>query len=315
MDACLNAHEQALQHAQAAGSPTELARAYGGIGDAWYQRGRMLSARDHFAQCVEAARRYGLTEILAANLPMLGITHLYSGDFVLAQRFLEESLLLAQQIANLRGELIVQLGAASVLLLQGRIVESRTRAQRSIDLAVQLGARRFHAEALGALALSYAATGDNSQATALVYEALQISRDTGMTYCGPSLLGVAARASDDPAQGVELLTEGESLLARGCVSHSYFEFYSHAIEVSLKRKRPDEARRYAQAFQSYTQQEPSPWTELLIKRGLLLAAAQQNPASTLPAALQQLRAECVRMLAHSLLPSVDAALCELGIPA
>lgn len=312
MDACLSAHQQALEHAQAADSPAELARAYSGIGDAWYQRGRMLSARDLFAQCVEAARRHRLTGILATNLPMLAISHHYSGNLPLAQQLLEEGLVLTQQIGDLRGELIVQLCSGSVLLTQGRVQESRAHAQRAIDLAHQLGARRFHAEALGILALTYVVTDNNAEATSLAQDALQISRDTGMTYCGPSLLSIAARATADSELCTALLAEGEALLARGCVSHSYFEFYNNAIEVSLQRRLPVEARRYAQELERYTLDEPSPWTQLLSKRAMLLADAQQLAASaTTSTALHQLRTDCLRLQATSLVPMIDDALCAI----
>lgn len=313
MDACLNAHQQALEHARAAGSPAELARAYGGIGDALYQRGRMLSARDQFAECIQAARRHGLTDILAANLPMLGISHHYSGNLLMAEQLLDEGLTLAQQIGDRRGELIVELCSASVLFTQGRVPDSRMRAQRAIDLAHQLGTRRFLAEALGVLALTHLAEGDSAEAASLTRDALQISRDTGMTYCGPSLLGIAARATPDDKPCDALLAEGESLLTQGCVSHSYFEFYGHAVEVSLLRGRPDEARRYAQALVSYTQDEPSPWTELVTRRANLLADAQQHPThAPLPAALTQLRIDCMQRLANSLVAAIDDALERIG---
>ena len=216
--------------------------------------------------------------------------------------------MLTQQIGDLRGEMLVQLCSASVLLARGQVQDSRTRAQRSNDLARQLGARRFHAEALGILALTYISEGDNAEATSLIQDALQIARDTGMTYCGPSLLSIAARATTDQDLCAELLAEGEALLARGCVSHSYFEFYNNAIDVSLRRRHPAEARRYAQALERYTEGEVSPWTQLLARRAMLLADAQQLPDSAASAALHELRADCLRQHATSLVPMIDEAL-------
>jgi DNA-binding SARP family transcriptional activator len=308
VDACLEAHQRALEYAQAAHSPADIARAYGGIGDAWYQRGRMLTARDRFAQCIAEARRHALAEVLIANLPMLAITHTYSGDALAGEQYFQEALELVRQIGDVRGELLIHLGVAGGLLTQGRIEDCRVRARRSLDLAKQLGARRFQAESLGILAATMMIDGPNEAALQLVQEALQIARETGMTYCGPTLLSLAARASADDAQCTALLAEGETLLAQGCVSHSYFEFYGNAIEVSLRKKRPDETRRYATALERYTAGEPSPWTALIIKRARVLADTMENPSKPgVAAALGAVRSECLRMHVHSLLPPIEQA--------
>jgi tetratricopeptide (TPR) repeat protein len=52
---CREAHEQALDYAQRASSTDLEARALSGLGDAEYNRGRMITANGYFRRCVELA--------------------------------------------------------------------------------------------------------------------------------------------------------------------------------------------------------------------------------------------------------------------
>ena len=108
---------------------------------------------------------------------------------------------------------------------------------------------------------------------------------------------------------VNVLAEGDELLAAGCVSHSYFEFYGNAIEVGLQERDWESVRHYAEQLEAYTSAEPLPWTDMLIKRARLLADAGANGMSKQTrAGLEALRTECQRMSAHSALTAVEAAL-------
>jgi tetratricopeptide (TPR) repeat protein len=302
-DACLRAHEQARVFASQANSPIDIARALGGLGDAYYQRGKMLTARDHFVQCATQARTHGMVSVLLANLPMVGITNIYCGAIEAANESLEEAFELSRRIGDLRSELLVHLCLSTGLMMQARLDECVTRARRALELAIQLGARRFQAETLGVLANALYSQGEQLGALRLAEEGLQLGRETGMSYCGPALLSVLARVTGNDEQRAQALSEAEALLANGCVSHSYFEFYSNAIEVSLVKQRWDEARRYAQALEMYTSEEPLPWTQLLIRRGIALADVGEGRPCV--ETLMQLREECLRMKTLHLLGGIE----------
>jgi len=308
VDACLRAHERALDFARSANSHADIARAYGGIGDAWYQRGYMLTAHAKFAHCVDEARRHGLTDVLVANLPMLAITRVYGSDPASGQPYFDEALELVRRIGDVRGELLVHLGVAAALLVQGRMLESRSRAQRAYELAKVLGARRFEAESLGVLGATYLEQGPNAEALLLIQQGIALARHTAMTYCGPVLLSLAARATSDSDRCKAYLAEGETLLAQGCVSHSYFEYYSNAIEVSLRNGELDTARRYADALERYTQGEPCPWTDLVIRRARALIDAVENASAAAFDTLRSVRETCRQMRVNSLLPFIDRTL-------
>jgi DNA-binding SARP family transcriptional activator/tetratricopeptide (TPR) repeat protein len=312
LDACLQSHEQAHRYALQADSPLDIARALGGLGDAYYQRGQMLTARDHFAKCIQEARDHGLVAVLLANLPMLGITQTYSGDPIAGRDSCAEALELARRIGDVRGELLAQLGMTTGLLVQMKTEECRKRAEHALKLAQQIGARRFQAECMGIIAAAMRSNEDRAEALRLAEDAVQLGRETGMSYCGPVLLSIVASVTPDAAQRKQALEEGADLLAQGCVSHSYFDFYQNAIEVSLVEGLWADARRYADGLDAYTAEEPLPLTNLLIARARLLADVGENVATDeTRARLQSLRADCQRMNALAALPAVEQALARL----
>ena len=116
-----------------------------------------------------------------------------------------------------------------------------------MQLAKQLGARRFEAECMGIVAATLIPE-DPAQALQLAKEALHLGRETGMSYCGPMLLSMVARLTPSGPERASALAEGEQLLAAGCVSHSYFEFYGNAIEAGLQDRDWPSVRRYADSL-------------------------------------------------------------------
>jgi hypothetical protein len=54
--------------------------ALGGVGDAEYMRGRMISAHEGFRRCIELARQQGLGRVEVANWPMAAITRWYTSE-------------------------------------------------------------------------------------------------------------------------------------------------------------------------------------------------------------------------------------------
>jgi tetratricopeptide (TPR) repeat protein len=308
-DACLRAHEQAHQYALQADSAIDIARALGGLGDAYYQRGHMLTARRQFAQCVDEGRKHNIATVLLANLPMLAVTQNFCCELPAAESNFREALDLAKRVGDLRSELLVNLGMSSMFNIQGKSGEALRHAQRCLDLSRQVGARRFQAESLGLIAMALLLAGDREAALNSAEDGVKLSRETGMSYCGPVLLSLVARATTDPVVRAGVLQEGEALLAAGCVSHSYLEFYDNAMEVSLRQHAWAEARRYANELEAYTSEERLLSSDLHIRRARLLADLGEGRANAATrAALEGLRGECVRSTALSLVPAIEAGI-------
>jgi tetratricopeptide (TPR) repeat protein len=80
-DDCYEQHRLALHFAKQSESVEDEARAFGGLGDAEYARGRMRTAHGHYSRCIELARKHGFGRIEVAHLGQRGFTRLYSGDW------------------------------------------------------------------------------------------------------------------------------------------------------------------------------------------------------------------------------------------
>lgn len=268
---CLAAHEQALRYARESRSPVDEARAFGGLGDAWYQRGRMATARDQFAQCVREARAHGAVGLALSHAPMLAITRAYCGEVRQGLQDCADSVEAAVQVGDPRSELLARDTEASISLLTGDFHRARKACDRGLVLARQLGARRFEAELMALLGQALSELGSGADAQMLLRQATSLALEVAPTYCGPWCLGVQALFTPNAERARELLAQGELLLARGCVSHNYLEFHRFALEFHLRHGDLRELRRHAGALRHYTREEPLVWSDLVIRRGEWLA--------------------------------------------
>jgi DNA-binding SARP family transcriptional activator len=275
IDECLAAHERALEFAKQAGSPEDIARALGGLGDAQYQRGRMRTAHAHFRSCVDLCVQHGLTSLRLSYLPMLAVTLAYAGDFVGAIEIATEAAGTARRLGDLRAELLASSIRGSLEVYRARYAVALECSTRSVELARELGARRFEAEALALSGLAHNGLQRQEDARAVLHDAVELARTAAPTYCGPWALGAMAMATDQPLARRRLLDEGEALLACGCVSHNHLEFRLLATEVSLRAGDRDGALHHAQALEVYTSQEPLPWADLVIARARACTAGDR----------------------------------------
>ncbi|HET6521639.1 MAG TPA: tetratricopeptide repeat protein, partial [Geminicoccaceae bacterium] len=309
LDTCREQHALALRFAERAGSPELEAQALGGLGDAEYARGRMITAHGHFRRCVELCRTHGFGRIEVANLPMAAIARVYGNDPRGALHDALAAVAAAARVGHHRAEIIAHHGVyiSSMMMRDGD--SGREHAEAALALSRRLGARRFEAESLLFLGEIEHAAGRRAEALRYLREALAVSRDAGMDYMGPCMLGALARATDDPEERRAALAEGEALLAAGSLSHNHLWFRRDAIEACLAVGDWDGAERHAAALEAHTLAEPLPWAELLIARGRALAAfgRGRRDGATL-AELSRLRDEAARAELRIALPALDAAL-------
>ena len=128
-EACIETNNVALQYAEAAGSPEIMAQTLSGLGDAEYARGRMISGKRYFVQCIEISREQGLGKTLAANLMMRGYMSHWQNEVALALRDIEEAVSLAQETGQMRAEMIA-LSAGEFLAEQGSLDKGERWASR-----------------------------------------------------------------------------------------------------------------------------------------------------------------------------------------
>jgi class 3 adenylate cyclase/tetratricopeptide (TPR) repeat protein len=308
---CLAEHQKSLELARSSGSPELEAQALGGLADGEYARGRMLTAHRHFKACVELCGRHGFGRIEVANRPMVAITRIYTCDLAGAMAEALEAVAAADRVGHQRAAIIACHGVHFCAMAGAELALAGEYAERALDRSRRLGARRFESEALAFLGATRWQAGDRTEGIALLRQALAISRETGMAYLGPMLLGTLARISDDAGERRAALAEAEALLAAGSVSHNYLWFYHEAIETALSTGEWDASERYAAALENYTRPEPLPWADFAVARGRALAAFGRGARDDATIAeLRRLRGTAERDGMQLMLPALQAALAD-----
>jgi class 3 adenylate cyclase/tetratricopeptide (TPR) repeat protein len=313
---CLAQHQKSLELARRSGSPELEAQALGGLADAEYARGRMLTAYSHFEACVELCGRHGFGRIEVANLPMAAITRIYTCDLAGALAEGSDAVAAADRVGHQRAAIIAHHSVYFCAMARGELALARDHAERALEGSRRLGARRFESESLAFLGDTRWQGGDRAEGIALLREALAISRESGIAYMGPMLLGTLARITDDPEERRAALAEAEALLAAGSVSHNFLWFYYEAIETALNTGEWAAAERYAAALESYTRPEPLPWADFHVARGRALAAfgGGARDDDTI-AGLRRLRDAAERAGLQLMLPALQAALADAAATA
>lgn len=306
---CLAQHELALGYARQAGSREWEARARGGLGDASYLAGRMRTACENFRQCVRLCDEQALGRVAVANRSMVGWTRMYLNEVVEACADGLAAAEMAEKVGQNRAEMLGRLVAGFMFIEQGQLDSARAQVDLGLGLARRLGARHFIAEALCFRTMIFMAEGRPAEATATVGEAIGILRGAGMTFFGPTALGLAARLAEDEGERRSHLSEAEDILSSGCVSHNYFWFYREAIEVALNARQWDEACRYCDALEAYAAPEPLPWVDLFVERGRMLSrTGRGDRGGAVSEDLETIakRLECAGFIQY--LPAVRSAL-------
>src|SRR4051794_6704970 len=117
--------------------------------------------------------------------------------------------------------------------MMGEPAQAKEHVERALMLARRLGARRFEAISLDDQAMLLQAEGRQREALDLLHRAVIVSRETGISFVGPLVLGHLAATTDDAAARREALAEGEEVLRKGSVGHNHLWFRRYAIEASL----------------------------------------------------------------------------------
>ena len=272
IEGCLCHHQRSLALAQEIGSAQHEAAALGGLGDAEYVRGRMISAQDRYERCIALCRQHALGRIEAAHRQMLGLTQFFRNDVRGALADALAAADAARRIGQQRGEMVAHLIAAEMHANLGQQDEARARLDDVERLIRQLGALQFEPLRLNCLAKTLRADGRNAEAVVLLQRSVQVSRETALSFSGPSALGALALTTDDAATRREAIEEGESLLRAGSVAHNHFRFYRDTIDATLRAGDWADAERLAAALEAFAAAEPLPWTDFYIARGRALAA-------------------------------------------
>jgi hypothetical protein len=196
----------------------------------------------------------------------------------------------------------------------GELADAEAHIERGLDLAELLGANRFKPFLMIHLARSrFIQHGPRHEITEMVRQALAISRETGIGFLGPWVLGSLGLVVDDAETSRAALAEGEQLLAGDCVGHNYYAFYPDAMEAAIRCGDWDAHERYAAALEAYSQPEPLPWSDFFVARGRALAAfARGKRDRATLAELERLRNQAGRASLTVAARALESALSDLG---
>ncbi len=270
---CRSEHLLALKFAEQCHSAEDQAQALGGLGDAEYARGRMITAHGYYSRCIELSRKHGFGRIEVAHIGQRGFTRLYSGDW----RGAKAEGVAAVEAATRVGDRRVEMNARGCVLHSafdlGEYDLLEAYAERQLALAQTLGARTWEPFALVWKSIVLGAKGRQSEARELLMQAASMTREVGRAFNAGRVFGALAWVMASDAEIREAaLDEGEAALRKGSISHNHFWFYRFAMDALLTAKDWARVERYAAALEDFTRDEPLGWTDFYIARGRALAA-------------------------------------------
>lgn len=307
---CRAAHEQALVFAEKSGSVDHVARALGGVGDAAYAAGTLHRAIWAFDRCVELAEKHGRLAIVAANRNMKAISMIFAGPVVGLEAEAEAAIAAARHIGHARAEVVACHAAMCLRLFNGKPAEAAPYFDRAQVLSQRIGAKRFISENLAFLGEALRQQGKTGEARDQLEAALRLSRETGIHYIGPLVLGYLARVcADDPARRRALIDEGAALVADGRLAHNVLFFGMNAIDCSLEDGDLAAARRHATALADCFRDDPLPFVDFLVARAGALILHREGMAAMEAAVALRNATETGRQLGYlALLPELESAL-------
>jgi len=293
IERCLEEHNTALDYARQSGSVELEARALSGLGDGSYLAARVADCSRYYEDCVNLAHNNGLYAIEAVNKAMLGHMQLYNLVVDQARTNCLDAAELAVSLGNDRAEMVARGSCAGKVLFElGELELAKSQCEQAVEISRRLGARRFEPINQTILAMITGLEGNRAGAEEIAQNGVQISRETGLKFSGPMILGALAETTDDEEVRRKALAEGTAILGEGCVSHNYFWFYRSAMETMIRAENWPGAEAFAEAAEDYMKNETVPWLALLVARARALADVGANGRSA--SSIERVRKVSVR---------------------
>ncbi|MBT6093556.1 MAG: AAA family ATPase, partial [Rhodospirillaceae bacterium] len=264
--------ERAIAHGEKANEPEWIARGLSGLGDAQYAEGRMPTARASFERCMEICETEGFGQIAVANRYMVLNMHRYLNDFHRALDGFPAAIETAEQVGNLRAEMLARLLYGEMLTDAGQCDGALENLERALEIIRGFGNRRMEAYILNHKARAVARNGDAPAGRQIIDQAWSLSRETDTAFIGARICGTRAFLAGSDADRAKALADGEEILAGGVLFHNVMWFLRDAIEASLQGGNWDLAADYAERLEELTAAEPIPWCDVFIERGRVLVA-------------------------------------------
>ncbi|GGO77527.1 hypothetical protein GCM10011348_07280 [Marinobacterium nitratireducens] len=266
---CLEAALKGLESATRSDSPHWQVRALSSVGDGYYLQGRMGQAQEYFQRAVDTAIEQDLLAEAVNNYAMVATCQLYRLDNTGALRNLE----IAGQLARRRPE---PRSDALLLNVQGLLhcFASADRAKAidafraSLQLAEQLGARRFMTDSNAQLAYLALLGGDREGFERHV-EAANASLEAGARhFILPWLRAVEACGQTDADSRQRLMEQALGLLTPACLPHCQLHVHQLQIDLALRDRNPDALQAACRSLEAYAAGRDMPLAHFYARRSL-----------------------------------------------
>lgn len=310
---CAREHQQALELALAGGDTMAEAQALSGLGDAHYAAGRMHSALAAFKRCVAACERAGALRFAVMNRAMVGWCCYWHGHADECRHELRAAGEAAVALSHRNAEAMVTESQGLMLSWMGD-PEALSTLRRAVQLAHEVGMKRFEMVSLTGLAATLRRSGAGQEALVLARAAWQLCVEVGaQAFAGPLALLEIAANTPDAGEAESALQQAEQMLMRGAVAHNHLVGLPDAMRLRMAQRRHDEVLRLAGMLEGYARAEPSLWATHHVAAARALVRSAQMPGDK--AVVPELRRLLTQARAAQLLTSAQEIEKALAAPA
>lgn len=311
VEECFEHQKKSLHFARQANNIEMEARALGGLGDAAYAKGKMSSAHNYFSRCLGLCHQHDLKQVSAANLFMLGTVSIYHNQTQSALSVTEESILTADLVGHKRAKIVSHLTAGWILLDWLRLDEALEHIDTGLEIAKEIGAKRFVPFLLESKARYYFSYSEKDKALACIDTAIkEVNELDAHTFIGPWLLGTRATFTDDWRSAYQFLKSGVSFLEQGAIGHNHYRFYVAAIETSIKHRQYKHTLKYIDQLKKFTCNEETPWSNFYIHRAEFILKHIDSKINIDKPELNRLIDTAHKAKLLTALPALEDAFCD-----
>jgi DNA-binding SARP family transcriptional activator len=287
-------------------SPLQQSRALGGLGEALYAAGRMMSAGRALADCIALARANGLGVVEVGHIVLEVECLTFADPGPAALEMVGTAVEITREAGNGRAELMALHALAEMLIEARELDRAAAVVAEAGTLLHRLGATGHADRQIRHEAMLRAETGDRAGAERAL--AAVIDRP-GAPAASADLFAERATLTDDAGVLRRSLEDGEVRLAAAGVGRAHLWFRRAAAEALLAAGDWAGAAAQAEALERFMANEPSTWSDLVVRRARLLAKAGAGAADEADrAAARTLAADLEAALLRRLIPKLRDAL-------
>jgi DNA-binding SARP family transcriptional activator len=294
-----NAYAAALDAARAGGFDALEVEALGGLADAAYAAGDMVSADRQAAAAIAVCSNVGLKALETIQWSFRAHVMVYNGRLDVGRATAEKTAIEAERLSDWRAEINAFLGVASAAFCQDDLATCMAAAERVGSLALHAGARRFELVAGLYRARIAIAEGKTGDARHILDGLRTIVEETHELNHGAQVEILAAFAAPSRQVSMEHIASAEALLEEGAFAHNGLRVLPNAALLWHKYGEIEHALSSIAALTKLADNDSGNWASLHANAiGALLSEDKGKPRALAEAArlcgFRRLALACLR---------------------